>query len=557
MPATLTSLRIQNLALVENLDWRLAPGFTAVTGETGSGKSIIVGALKLVLGERADRTLIRSGADGCAVEAVFEAGDARAWLDERLAAHGIDGCADGQLILKRTLARDGAGRQFINCCATTLAALKAVGDALVDLHGPHDHQSLLATDRQLALLDAYAGADDLRRDYGAAYREWRGVIARREELAADDAARGREVDLLRHQVREIEAAAIRPGEEEEIEARYVTARHGRRLAELVGQLTARLAEADGSVLAGVAETGRLLRELGRLDPRAVAPGEAHAAVAEQLAELARWLQSYAAGLDLDPAQVAAVEERINLFEGLKRKYGPRLVDVVAFGETAAARLRQIESRDDALARLAAAAAAAEARVRERGGQLAAKRRAGAKRLARAVVKELHGLGFLRAGFEVVPATLAAPGPAGLEAVEFLWAPNPGEPPKPLRAVASSGEMSRVMLAVKSVLAAADDVPLLVFDEIDANVGGAVAGAVAARMRALAAGRQVLCVTHLPPVAAAARQQFVVDKEFVGGRTLSRLVPVAGEERVAEIARMLGGLTPSAVGHARALLADGD
>ncbi len=553
MPATLTSLRIRNLALVEELEWRLGGGFIAVTGETGSGKSIILGALKLILGERADKTLIRTGADACTVEAVFDLADTAAlngWLEEQ----GVEPCEGGELIIKRTFAHTGTNRQFINASPTTLAVLRELGDSLIDLHGPHDHQSLLSVEKQLDLLDAFAGAGTLRRDYETLYRNLNALVTEHETLSSSEAALERELDLLRHQVQEIEAAELRADEEAELMGRYQVAGNSRRLIELSVQITTRLQEADDAILPGLGELTRLFRELEKLDPATAEYAQRHVGALSELEDLAQGMQRYADRLDLDPAQLAEMEERVTLLETLKRKYGPGLEEVIAFGDQAAERLRKIESRGEELERLAGEIEAARCALLKKGKELSAKRAGGAPKLAADVRKQLRDLGFKKSEFEIALCEFEKPGPHGLESTEFLFAPNPGEPAKPLKAIASSGEISRVMLAVKSSLAGQDNIALLVFDEIDANVGGEIAHTVGAKMRSLGSRHQVLCITHLPQVAAAAAAQFVVSKEFKDNRTVSRLTEVSGEDRAGEIARMLGGKSDSALAHARELLA---
>jgi DNA repair protein RecN (Recombination protein N) len=550
--ATLSSLRIRNLALVEELEWLLGPGCTAITGETGSGKSIIVGALKLVLGERADKSLLRTGAECCTVEAVFDVHDPVP-LDAHLAEYGVEPCADGQLLIKRAFTAAGANRQFINGSATTLAVLKTLGEDLIDLHGPHDHQSLLSVEKQLGLLDAFAGAEPLARECQAAWRQLHRLIAERDALSADEAAIAREVDLLRHQVHEIESAELRAGEEEEIQARYIVAANSRRLLELAGSALRRLSEDEDALLPQLTEIGRTLRDLERIDPAASAYSDALHRAMSELDDLSRGLQRYTGGLDLDPGELARLEDRVSLFETLKRKYGRGLRDVIEFGARAAERLGRIDSRGEDLDRLERDITAARKALLERGKSLSEKRNAAAPKLASSVTAHLRDLGFKRSEFSVQIQPLPEPGSSGLETLEFVFAPNPGEPPKPLKAIASSGEISRVMLAIKSTLAAEDTVSLLVFDEIDANVGGEIAHAVGAKMASLGRKHQVLCITHLPQVAAAAQAQFVVSKEFVNERTVSRLTPVHGDARTEEIARMLGGKTKSALDHARTLL----
>ena len=551
MPAVLNLLRIKNLALVEDLEWQLEPGFTAITGETGAGKSIIIGALQLLLGERADKSLIRTGAEVCTVEAVF-AGEELARLNPALLEAGVDGC-EGELILKRTLSSSGANRQFINGSPTTLAVLKSLGDELVDLHGPHDHQSLLSPERQLDLLDAFAHATPALAEYQKHYREVQTLTAEHTALSTAETAREQELDLLRHQVAEINAAHLDATEEEQIETRYKLASNSKRLIELASGVVGRLSEADESVLTQLAESQRLLRELEKLDPAMAEFAASHDAAVVELSDVARTLTQYVERLDLDPQQLAALEQRVSLFETLKRKYGGSIAEVIATGERAAERMQKIEGRDAELARLAQAIAAARGEMTRAATALHKLRTKAAPKLSETVRRNLRDLGFRQSEFEAQLTALAEPRAGGTDTLELLFSPNPGEPLKPLRAIASSGEISRLMLAIKSSLAAQDAIPLLVFDEIDANVGGEIANAVGAKMRALATEHQVLCITHLPQVAAAASSHFVVTKEVSQGRTRSDLHEVKNKSRQEEIARMLGGKTESALRHAATLL----
>jgi DNA repair protein RecN (Recombination protein N) len=551
MPATLTLLRIKNLALVEDLEWTLSPGFTVITGETGAGKSIIIGALQLLLGERADKGLIRTGADSCTAEASFE-GEELARLNNALEASGVEPC-EGTLLLKRTLSSSGTNRQFVNGSPTTLAILKSLGDDLVDLHGPHDHQSLLSPERQLRILDAFAHSQQAGIDYHIHYERLAALQRQHAGLSTAETAREQELHLLRFQAGEIEAAKLDPKEEAEIEIRYRRASNSKRLIELASGAATRLAEADDSALSQLAETQRLLRELEKIDPAAAELSSGHAAAVVELSEIARSLTQYAERLDLDPAQMASLEQRVSLFETLKRKYGGTIAEVIAHGERAAERIRQIENRDVELERLAKEIEAERAEVQRAGQALHKLRAKAAPKLSQLVCQNLRDLGFRQSEFETNLTALEEASSSGFDAVELLFSPNPGEPLKPLRSIASSGEISRLMLAIKSSLAAQDAIPLLVFDEIDANVGGEIANAVGAKMRALAADHQVLCITHLPQVAAAATTHFVVTKEVTGGRTHSRLSEVAGKARQEEIARMLGGKTDSALKHAATLL----
>jgi DNA repair protein RecN (Recombination protein N) len=550
MSATLASLRIRNLALVEDLLWEPGTGFIAITGETGAGKSVVMGAVKLLLGERADKTLIRTGADTCAVEGVFVLPD-DSQVHGLLDSGGVEPCEDGRLIVRRVIGATGAGKQFANGSPCTLALLREVGDVLLDLHGPHDHQSLLSRERQLAMLDGFGGANP--RKFADARREWIRLSDELRSIRDDAAATVREIDLLVRQSEEIAAAALLPGEEEPLLARRKTAANGRRLAELCGDLAARLGDSDDSIPARVTEAVRAAREIARLDPQGEGIATSAAGIFEAVQELARDLDRYAGSLESDPARLAEIEARLDVIQSLKRKYGTSVDEVIAFGERAAARLAELrgrEERGDGLEKEIARAAAA---MQSAAAALTKARRAAAPKLQSLVRRHLADLGFAKSGFAIALEPLAEPGPHGCELAEFLFSPNPGEPDRPLRAIASSGEISRVMLALKTALAAQDSVPVLIFDEVDANVGGEIGARVGAKLRELSSSHQVFCITHLPQVAALADAHFIVTKNTAGPRTTTALVEVSGPARESEIARMLGGQASSARAHARALL----
>jgi len=552
--ATLVSLRIRNLALVEDLTWQPGAGLAAITGETGAGKSLLIGALQLLLGERADKSLIRTGADSCTVEAVFEVAGAKeldVWLEEQ----GAESCADGELLLKRTFSTTGSGRQFLNGSVCTLAALKVLGDRLVDLHGPHDHQSLFSREAQTKVLDAYAGANEVASAFAVAHREQArlaGEVARLHGLEQDAALRR---DMLAHAAKEIAAAKLQPGEEEEVMSRLRAAGSSQRLIELGSQLQSALgSDGEGGMRVALAEAVRAGRELARLDEAAGAILSSLEDVAGRMTDLENEVRHYAERIDADPATLRELEERADLLQSLKRKYGGTMEEVMARGEQAAKDLEDIETRGERIAELQKEQVAMASKATKLAKSLSAARAKAAPSLTKAVTKELRELGFLRAEFGVQLELLDEARSLGAELAEFEFAPNPGESAKPLRAIASSGEISRVMLALKSVLAGQDGVPLLVFDEIDANVGGEVAVKVGQKMRELSKAHQVLCITHLPQVAAAAHRQFAVTKEFDGTRTTTAVGELSGAERVAELARMLGGQdSKSALAHARSLL----
>ncbi len=552
MSATLTSLRIRNLALVEELTWEPDQGFVAITGETGAGKSIILGALTLVLGERAGKDLIRTGVDSCSVEAVFEPiSDQR--IISLLADHGADPCEEHRLLLKRTLAAAGTGRQFVNGSPCTLALLRSLGNLLIDLHGPHDHQSLFSREQQTRLLDRFACAEKTRQQFEDVRRIWLGLQEERASILLDAQHAAREADLLAHQTREIEGATLQPGEEEILLSRQRVANSARRIGELCASLGAKISESDDSLAAKVEELSRIARELLRLDASSEAIDLGCKELFLAANELARAVQSYSGRLEGESADLATIEARLDTIQLLKRKYGSTLEEVLAFGGRASRRLAELLGRSERRESLDAEIAAAEKDVRALGENLTARRASASEKLADKVRGGLKALGFGRADFFVALERLNSPGANGYETAEFLFSGNPGEPPRPLRAIASSGEISRVMLAFKSVLADEDDVPVLVFDEVDANIGGEIASKVGAKMRELGSSHQVLCITHLPQVAAAARSQFIVTKSIKNNRTLTSVIKAHGKSRQEEIARMLGGKSASALAHAGALL----
>ncbi len=553
MSATLASIRIKNFALVEDLTWSPCRGFNAISGETGAGKSILIGALKLLLGERADRSLIRAGADQCAVEALFETADPRP-LDLVLENHGAESCEDGKLIVKRSFSAS-AGRQFVNGSPCNIALLKELGDLLVDLHGPHDHQSLFSRDEQTRLLDDYAGISETAENYRSLRSRWLSLRKEKETLSTQSQAVAREIELLRHQTEEIAAAELRDGEDEEWNNAHRAASNAKRIREICSSATGLLSEDESSLSSRLGDLGKLLKELLRLDERTAPFESAQIEIIEQIADLSRDIESYADKIDTDPEKLAEIEARLDTIGNLKRKYGNSIREVLDFSQTAHARLKELENMEERGGSLDSEILAAEKSMRSLAENLSQTRAKASKKLAAAVAAQLLELGFRQAEFSIKLDSVPDFGPHGTELAEFVFAPNPGEPSHPLRQIASSGEISRVMLALKCALAAQDRVALLVFDEIDANVGGETATKVGAKMRELGTLRQVLCITHLPQVAASASAHFLVEKKVKEGRTVSLLTPLTAEERENEIARMLGGKSASAHQHAKALLGE--
>lgn len=548
----LTTLRIKNLALVADLTLELQPGCNVITGETGAGKSVILGALNLVLGQRADRSLIRSGSDSCSVEALFDVRKLRAPLKLFLDENGLEPCDDGQLVLKRAFTTAGTNRQFVNGSATTLNVLAHIGEWLVDMHGPHDHQSLLHPAKQLAILDAFGGLEKQREEFGALVWRRTQLESEKSGLIVDEKTYAQQLDLLRYQVKEIEAARFQPDEEEELTQEHNRASNAAKLLQLSQTALEVLSESESALLIQAGTIGRTLLELQRVDAGAAGLVELHEQGVGVLRDLQAELSRYADRVDVDPARLAELDERLNLIHSLKRKYGATLAEVIAFGAEAKTKLQALESRDAELARLNAALTKLDAELLAAGKKLSAARRKVIPQLAKAAAKQLADLGFKQSKFDVelIAAELSA---TGRDAIEFQFSPNVGEPLKSLRAIASSGEMARVMLALKTVLAAQDEIPVLVFDEVDANVGGETANMVGEKMKQIAAKRQVFCITHLPQVAAPAAAHYVVSKQVKDGRTISEITLLDKKSRVTELARMLGGQTDAARQHAEALL----
>ena len=556
----LTDLRIKNLALVDDLSIELGSGYNAVTGETGAGKSVIIGALGLVLGERADRTLLRDGSEQCSVEAIIDITGMSKDFHDFLESCGLEPCESNQLLLKRVFSASGTNRQFINGSPTTLNLLASVGEWLVDIHGPHDHQSLLKASRQLEILDAYGGLENQRKEFALNVDQLIALERNKAELVIDEDAYKRELDLLKFQVNEIESAQLSEDDEEGLEQSFKRATNSARLAELVGEVKSLVNDSEPSSYDLMLGAGRLINEMVNIDDGAEELLNQQSQISEQINELSGAIEDYCDHLNLDPNQIRNVEERYNLVQSLKRKYGDTLKDVIAFSGKALARLEKLESRDEELASINAQIELIRNKIQEQGRRLSDARKEVAPKLVGEAEKQLNDLGFLQSRFDleiIDPNELGQESTTisrtGFDQIEFLFAPNPGEPFKPLKSIASSGEMARVMLALKTVLSSQDSIPILVFDEVDANVGGETAAVVGQKMNQIGKKRQVLCISHLAPVAAAGNSHYLVEKEVENGRTLTRVRLLEAKARIDEITRMLGGSGDAARQHAEELL----
>ena len=547
----LSLLKIRNLALVNELVWEPGAGFLGITGETGAGKSVIMGGISLALGDRADKSMIRSGESQCSLEAIFSLRHTEA-INRLLEDAGAPPCEEGELIIRRVITPTG-NKQFINNSPVTLNLLRQVGGNLVDMHAPDAHRSLTSQERQLTLLDAFAEAAAEWRAYSCCYAAWADAKHARRTLQQSEAAGERELDFLRHQITEIESAAFTADEVQGLEERWQRARNASRLRDAATPIISILGGDDDALLPRLQKLVRQARELERHDPACATMLSPLGDAMDALDSVLSNTQDYVTELCLDPAEMDALEDRINLLESLKRKYG---ADFHAISEHLAAcreQLATIENRDSRLAELVAAEESAHAALQKAAAALSAKRRKAAPNLEKSFLVHAAQLGFRQAHFQVRLSPVTELAPHGAEEIDFLFGPNPGEPLKPLRLIASSGEMARVMLALKSALAKQDDTPLLIFDEIDANVGGEIARAVGMKMLELGRDHQVIAITHFPQVAALADHHYLISKKVEDGRTLSHLCEVQDEARVEELVRMLGAGGPTATAHARELL----
>lgn len=549
----LAELRIRNFAVIEALDLRIGRGLIVLTGETGAGKSIIVDALALLLGERASTESVRPGADRALIEAVFEL-DGHAAIRVLLAGQGID-VEDDLLILRREVAAEGRNRAWVNGAASTATLVGALGASLVDLHGQYEHQTLLRAAEQRTILDAFANVADLADEVAGAYEQLSLIRQRSTQLDARSREIAQRADFLRFQADEIEKAKLQPGEEETLEAEARRLDHAEELAHHATRLHEGLYGDEDAITARIADLRRSVEQLARIDP---ALDDAKAALESAyytLEELGRHMGAYAAGIEHDPGRLDQIRRRQDLIFRLKSKYGSTIDEVLEAGRLARAELDRLESAGLDRAALARDELAARETLRRLAGRLGEARRKAGERLEHEMNILLPELGMPGGRFEVRIVPLDEPAAYGAETVEFQIAVNAGFEPRPLARVASGGELSRVMLALKSILARVDRVPTLIFDEIDAGIGGRIAHAVGATLQRVAQAHQVFAITHLPQIACRADHHLLVEKNG-GGRATTRVTTLNGEARVRELARLLGGDPESAVSldHARELLA---
>ncbi len=532
-------MRLKNLALVDKADMEFGPGFNVITGETGAGKSVIMGGVGLLLGGRADKSAIRIGTDRCEVSGEFFVGDGsasrvKAILDEA----GIESDPAGNLLVRRVITASSS-RNFVNESPVTLQILHRIGEVLVDIHGASENHQLLKNQNQLDMLDRFGRLDAELAEVRAVWGEL-AKLRQEKKSFAESMPSAEETARFRRDAAEIEKAAPVSGEDEELEARHTVAAHSKSIIEVALTAANALSECEDSLADRVGQVRRMLGDLEKFDPdHAEQFIRAIEEISAQVMSLSNDLTDHASEVDIDEGEFMAMEERLRVLQTMKRRYGPTLDDVLAHLAFLQSKIEAYDNSEvirenfgkrekELLSRLTAACA-----------RLSAARKKAGKALAKQIGSELKKLGFKRSDFEVVVMD-AAPGADGADRIEFMFTANPGVPLMPLREVASSGELSRVMLAAKTVLAEADSIPILIFDEIDANIGGETASRVGQEIAALAENKQILCISHLPQVACNASVHFMVSKESAADVTTTHIRRLDKASRINEISRMLGG-----------------
>ena len=552
-------LRVNNIALIASLELELRDGLTLLTGETGAGKSILIDALGLLLGERASAELIRTGEERAIIEGAFEAPEVRSVLE----SHGIP-VEDGEVVVRREILASGKGKASVNGALVPVGILKDLGPHLATIHGQHEPQGLLDPAAHLELLDAHVGEPSLRSAVATAHKRLRAAESALEALRRDRREGERPREMLAFQAGEIEKAALEPGEEEALRREKALQANAGKLLALSGEAYALLFEDEAAVVSRLGQVYRRVEELGAIDPAFAPHLEARASVRAQLDDLALFLRDYQEGIQVSPGRLDEIESRLALIERLKRKYGETVEDVRVFGVKCRLEAEELGNPEERERALVTERDTAAFDYIEAAQKLSSRRHAAATDLQKRVATELAQLAMEKTRFKVLftpeapaidPSDTSAWMPTGFEAVEFLISLNPGEELRALARIASGGELSRIMLALKSVASADAPGKALIFDEVDAGIGGRVAEVVGRKLHAIARAHQVLCVTHLPQIASMADVHFAVRKRVERGRTLTEVVRLSRAERVEEVARMLGGetVTDAARDHAREMV----
>ena len=550
----LTDLTIKNIAIIDTLHIAFNAGLTVLTGETGAGKSIIIDAVGLIMGNRASGDLIRSGEEEAVVEALFDISDHR-HIRELLSAAGFE--CETELLIKRSLPRSGKNKIFINGSMATLALLSDIAPRLINIYGQHDSQTLLKPENHLRLLDTFAGIGDQRQQFTNHFVQLASVREQLSGLEHAEREAERRLDLLSYQSEEIAKAALKPGEEQQLEEQRQLLAHAEKLQSVSCEAFDRLYGGDGALLGQLKRISNSIIELSTIDPSLQDTAASLEGAYLQLEDASITLRDYSSRIESDPATLQQIDDRLDHIGRLKKKYGSTPEEILAYKAGIDEELKLLLGREQSKQALEAEQIRLSEELTHLGGELTAARRCAATKLKHALESEAHQLAMKGAIIEPTLEPLAEPRSSGFERVEFLFSPNPGEIPRPLTKIASGGELSRLMLAIKQVLPDSD-VPTLVFDEVDTGIGGATSELVGRKLKNVAACQQVLCITHLPQVAACANHQLRVEKLITNGRTTTRILDLSHDERTRELARMLAGatITDSALNHAAEMLTAG-
>ena len=542
----LKELRIKNLAIIDDLHVRFDKGLNVITGETGAGKSILVDSLGLVLGSRAQSDLVRSGEKEAVIQAYFD-------VDATYTFPDVGADISDELIIRRSISASGKSRAYVNDTMVSLQSLAEIGRALVDIHGQHEHQSLLSVERHRDFLDLFGKLQDDKALLGARYAEVEALKREAADLRQKVSARAQRIDVLRFQVQEIEAASLKPGEKEELTERKTILSNLSRLNELAETAYATIYGSEGACVEKLSAVLSKLKEMASIDHTVSDILSILESARPFIEDAAVSLRSYRDRYDLDPATLTVVEDRIELIRRLEKKYGDTVERIIQYGHEAGREVEGLELADERLDTVEAGLKAKEGIFLDAAAALSQKRKTIAKSMEGLVEKELKELAFANATF-IIDIKQEAVSASGFDKVEFLFSANPGEPPRPLAKVASGGELSRVMLALKSILAGFDRVPVMVFDEVDAGIGGKTAESVGTKLRTIAKSHQVLCTTHLPQIASRGDFHLKTEKGQRQERTFVEIRELSGNERLQEIARMLSGkITEVSLRHAKELL----
>jgi DNA repair protein RecN (Recombination protein N) len=535
----LRELHISNLAVIADARIDLHPRLNCFTGATGAGKSLVIGAVEMLLGLRSPAEMLRPGVDEGRVSGVFD-GISKTMLHEIERITDVPVTEEGELLLTRRLFASGRSGISLNGNPITLAMLRQLSEALVDVHGQHDHQYLLKPSNQLDVIDVYAGLVELRAKYHSIYSELTEARKTVQELSANRTLRCQQLELYRFQAGEIDAAELQPGEYEELQARASVLGNLEKLKKDAGSAHAALYEADGSVLERLKMIAGVLSELGELDQNLKPIADAIRGATIELEDSAFDLSRYLDKLDLDPTELVEVSDRLNTINRILNKYGDPVAVTIAYRAEIGLKITELERSDDEMETLNVRIAPLLAELKTVGAELSRKRAAAAAKLAPQIEGQLTELGMEKAKFSISLTSGTQSTPSGFDSIEFIVQTNPGLSPQPLRKIASGGEMSRIMLALKGVLAGGDRVSVLVFDEIDANVGGRLGSIIGEKLRDLAVHHQVLCITHLPQIASFADRHLTVKKQVAGNETRTSVRAIEGTERLEELAEMIGG-----------------